>query len=152
MAANQSARYVTARATEMRHALELLCNGDKKSPIRQFPEGCAISASLLLGAWFTDLGIDGFDLVAGCRPSDDDGDWVTHHWLSRGDLVVDITADQFADSPIIPIVGVDSIWHESFTPTGLERSDFRRVSGAGHLADIYALLIGILDAPAKAAL
>ncbi|MEN7342972.1 MAG: hypothetical protein AAAFM81_08500 [Pseudomonadota bacterium] len=152
MVGTKSARYVAARALEMRHALELICKDSTSSAIAQFPKGCAISASLMLGAWFVDHSIDGFDLVAGCRPSDSDSEWVTHHWLSRGDLIVDITADQFGDAPLVPIVEIDSAWHDSFTPTGLERSDFRRINGASHLSDIYALLVGIMNAPSHAAI
>jgi hypothetical protein len=72
-------------------------------------------------------------------------DGSSHAWLGRGDLVVDITADQFADQHQAIIVALASPWHESFrvdqrdeSPENFERWD---KATAATLADAYRAVV-----------
>ena len=42
----------------------------------------------------------------------------THAWLEQDGLVVDITADQFADVDHAVVVGFESAWHRLWSPIG----------------------------------
>lgn len=72
-----------------------------------------------------DNGFTDFLYVCGERPREDGAKTVSHAWLADGDLIVDITADQFADSPEPVIVSVASSWHKSFALEHTEPADFR---------------------------
>jgi hypothetical protein len=50
----------------------------------------------------------------GERGSESDETRRGHGWLQRGNLFVDITADQFKDAPGKVIVEVNSKWHGTF--------------------------------------
>ena len=45
-------------------------------------------------------------------------------WLQRGNLVIDISADQFEDQNSPVVVMRNSIWHEGFEGTSEGRADF----------------------------
>ena len=54
------------------------------------------------------LGIDGFEYAEGRHVSDDEdggylcrGHWYAHAWLTNGDTIIDITATQFGDVPVV---------------------------------------------------
>ncbi len=99
--------------------------------MRDFPHGACGDATMLLGAYLVDSGISGFEYVNSQRPYG--GDWWCHSWLQRGDLVVDITADQFSDAPGPVIVDERSGWHSVFDSDHDQGgvADFRRASGDG---------------------
>jgi hypothetical protein len=79
-----------------------------------FPTECCNHASMLLAMYFYDCGInmDGF-VWGGAKLSK--APVVEHIWLEKGELVIDITADQFNGSrasglrPVI--VSRTSAWH-----------------------------------------
>lgn len=79
-----------------------------------FPAGSCADASVLLGSYLKDNGIDGFVLIKRRR-----GEGVTletHYWLERGDMLVDMTADQFEDvKEKVVITMTDSREHTSFS-------------------------------------
>jgi hypothetical protein len=113
-----------------------------------FPRGACSDASLLLGAWLADNGRSGFDYVCGLR-IDNEGNCISHGWRARGDLVVDITADQFTDGPGSVVVASPSPWHEREfeVETRHSETDFRIWRGADdrHLFEVYDELRRIMD-------
>ena len=129
-------------ARRMRSAIEKIPHEKLPLTMSSFPVGSCGDVSLLLGAYFSDCGIDGFQYVSGCRGRRNDNTWESHAWLARESLIVDITADQFDDGPREIIVSEKSAWHRAFEKERGQPSDFRVWSGPGihHLHVMYALL------------
>jgi len=102
---------------------------------RVFPAGGCGNASEMLGVWLKECGIDGAECVAGDR-----GD-MSHAWLEVGDLVVDITSDQFEDGLGSVYVGRRGLFHESFV-------DQRRYTPSVPLSlgDLYSKMLNELRA------
>lgn len=63
-------------------------------------------------------GLGTFDYVLGEK-----GDR-THAWIQHGDIIIDITADQFTEIDQAVIVAANSVWHEQFTSSVLHEADF----------------------------
>lgn len=126
----------------MRAAIEALPREALPIPMSSFPTGSCGDASLLLGAYFKDRGVLGFEYICGDRGSHQDNTWTSHAWLSNGVLTVDITADQFEDAPAKIIVAKHSLWHATFTTEKGQNSDFRAWTGPGtyHLHIMYQAL------------
>jgi hypothetical protein len=83
-------------------------------PWPAFPRGACGDASLVLGQVLDDGGIKGFEYVCGNKYKVT-GEWYSSHaWLSHGDCIVDITADQFADVSDSVIVSSNSQWHQQW--------------------------------------
>jgi hypothetical protein len=74
-----------------------------------FPLGACGDAALILALFLRDCGFDRAEYVAGWREQH------SHAWLQVGDLVIDVTADQFPDAPRAVIVATRSDWHRAFT-------------------------------------
>jgi hypothetical protein len=131
---------VHALAAGLRAAIAALPVADRPYGLAGFPVGSCGDACLLLGALFADAGIEGFLYVCGERGTQIDRTWTSHAWLQRGDLIVDITADQFADAPRGIIVEEHSAWHAQFECEEPVDSDFRHWTGIGtyHLYGLYA--------------
>jgi hypothetical protein len=107
-----------ALADEFRSALE---RASKAEPyiyitLREFPAGACGDSSLLLAHFFAERGEHGFDYVLGMREDR------SHAWLRRSRLIVDITADQFADFEHRVFVGRASPWHREFRGKVLHRA------------------------------
>jgi hypothetical protein len=96
-------------AHDFRVALER-CPRDRLPDMPPFPRGWCADASALLGQFMTDQKIAGWQLVTGSHRLRRD----EHAWISRGTLLVDITADQFGDGQPPVIVSTRSQWHEEF--------------------------------------
>lgn len=98
-------------AQAVRDALE---RADKRrwlETLRLFPCGACGDSELLVAKLLQDHGHQpAFDYMLGRR----DG-W-SHAWIQQGDLIVDITADQFDDyaEPVTVVRG--PAWHEGFSP------------------------------------
>lgn len=131
---------VRALATGLREAIVALPIADRQLGLAAFPAGSCGDACLLLGALFADAGINGFRYVCGERGAQSDNTWTSHAWLQRGDLIVDITADQFTDAPAGVIISENSVWHAQFECEEPVDSDFRNWTGIGtyHLHGLYA--------------
>lgn len=98
--------------------------------LQEFPHGACGDATLLLGYYLKTLGFGTFDYVLGMG-EDEDGGQYSHAWLRQGDIIVDITADQFrAKAPVI--VTDASPWHEGFSTQVLHEADF-------HVYDSYTV-------------
>ncbi|MER5642660.1 hypothetical protein ABT095_37705 [Kitasatospora sp. NPDC002227] len=82
--------------------------------LQDFPTGACLDSSLLLTEYLKDHGLRGWKCLAGERPYKPALP-ESHAWLERDGLIVDITSDQFEDSPG-PAVWVtrDRTWHAQF--------------------------------------
>lgn len=100
-------------AEALRRAMELAdfsknCGGQ----LRNFPRECCNHASYLLLIFFNEAGVDGFTSVLGSRPDTNKED-AGHEWVQRGDIVADITADQFSGQDLKSVIVGESEWHRS---------------------------------------
>jgi hypothetical protein len=102
-----------------------------------FPGGACSDASLVLGAILDDAGHSGFECAwgeivgpNGTRPS--------HGWLQRGDLIVDITADQFDEVTDAVIVSTDSVWHRKWRIVTMSPGDLKQHK-VREVAELYTL-------------
>lgn len=120
-------------AVRLRRALDSIPKSELPLQMREFPRGACGDAALLLGALLADSDIAGFELVSAERGSVGDDTWTSHAWLARGPLVVDITADQFADAPSAVIVAHNSAWHSTFEIEHTAASDFRATWSPGNV-------------------
>jgi hypothetical protein len=133
---------VERAAKRMRCAIEAIPRHELPFGMQDFPAGACGDTSLLLGAYLVDCGSQGFEYTAAERGRAVDETWASHAWLSCGNLVVDITADQFRDGPAAVIVSSQSVWHSKFRNMSKSTSDFRGRShfGVGDLGRLYARL------------
>lgn len=69
-------------------------------------------ASMLLGEYLRDAGYGDLQTRSGMKHLSDFGK--THAWLEQDGLLVDITADQFAEVNEAVIVTSDSAWHQEW--------------------------------------
>ena len=74
----------------------------------EFPRGCCGDTCYLLATHLEATGFGRFIYRVGWR------DGCSHAWLEQDGIIVDITADQFADGPGPVIVTNDSDWHRQF--------------------------------------
>jgi len=117
---------VRAIATRVRRALEDLPEDKWPSTWTSFPGGTCGDTSLVLGAFLADAGFGGFEYVSGeGERREEDGICPSHAWLQRDQLVVDITADQFADGPGPVVVAENPEWHHRFRVMWKDAGDFR---------------------------
>lgn len=90
------------------------------SPIMDgFPYGACDDASLLLAKYLGECGLGTWTYCCGTRYRD--GESRSHAWIEQDELIVDITADQFGESPDPVVVTHDREWHDQFL----------RISGSG---------------------
>ncbi len=97
---------IRGAATRFRAAVEATDFGDLDFNLSRFPKDCCHHAAALLRLYLFDQGLGLFDKVEGRRP-----DGREHVWLSRSDVVIDITADQFDEGQAQVIVTRESPWH-----------------------------------------
>ena len=128
-------------AGQFRTAIERCPRARQHPDFENFPRGSCGDASLLLAKYLRENGHKGFVYVGGYR----DG-W--HHWLQRDNLVVDITADQFATKHKPVIVEFNSQWHLTFDRDPLEEhvTDFEDYDDktAALLTNVYRAIIAQL--------
>ncbi|MCQ1833353.1 hypothetical protein [Neorhizobium galegae] len=75
--------------------------------LQSFPHGACGDASILLAHHLSLSGFGPFQYVCGRH-----GD-ASHAWLSNGNVIIDITADQFPDFDVPVFVASSSPWHEA---------------------------------------
>lgn len=82
---------------------------------------------MLLGAYLAEQGLGAFECVSAERGSKDDDPptWQSHAWLRQGDILVDITADQFPEVGERVVVSSDLSWHRSFDREVRHPANFR---------------------------
>jgi len=137
---------VTVLARRLRQAIEAVPRDALPFGMREFPAGSCGDAAQLLAAYLSDSGFPGFEYVLGSRGSKEDGMWTSHAWIEREGMVVDITADQFADAPPGATASYDSPWHRGFDVEHRYVADFREWHGSGvaELGQLYARLRPVL--------
>lgn len=102
-----------------RNAIEATPKNKLPITFSNFPRGACGDATPLLGTFLIAHGFEPFDYMLGERRSS------SHAWLQRGNLVVDVTADQFADCDTSVIVSGDSAWHRQFDGKRQHIADYR---------------------------
>lgn len=115
-------------ATRFRSAIESVGKGLCVA-FDQFPHGACGEAASLLGTYFIENGLVGFEYISGDRgshESDAEMPWHSHAWIQRGSLIVDITADQFWEISESVIVTDSSPWHQMFEIEICGPADFRK--------------------------
>ncbi|MCW6084244.1 transglutaminase domain-containing protein [Clostridium sporogenes] len=103
-------------ATQIRNTITKMKYDEfpNSSFLLQYPRGCCGDASNLLAKFFSDNGIE-CEYVWGMRGEQ------SHAWLECGDLIVDITADQFPEIKEKILITTNKSWHKKFK--GQKRSD-----------------------------
>ena len=71
----------------------------------------------MLGQYLSDSGLGTWSYRSGTQSVL----FATHAWVERNDMIVDITADQFADISEPVIVTADRTWHDTRFPSGPSR-------------------------------
>lgn len=121
-----------------RAAIESIRIENRPPEFKEFPAGACGDATLLLGTYFSDCGILGFEYVSGERGVKAENTWHTHAWLQKENCIIDITADQFPEVTESVIVCENSSWHKTFTAESMDCSDFRELNGnMGYLYSLY---------------
>ena len=84
-------------------------------PLDQFPKGDCGETSLLLAQWLWEHGVESH-YYCGRR-----ADGATHAWLEVGDIIVDITGDQFEEFQHPVYVGPVTSFHMMFSTRQAEQ-------------------------------
>lgn len=100
---------IRAVATSFRVALE--SGGLRLGRLAAFPRGSCGDACELLGQYLIDSGFGDWRFCAGIR----DRSFLSHAWLERDGLILDITADQFTEIDEPVLLTRDRTWHDQFT-------------------------------------
>lgn len=95
-------------ASKFRAAI-LACDLDSLAlTFKAFPMGACGDAALLLGTYLHQLGYGPIDYVSGQKGVQ------SHGWPEMGDIIIDITADQFGKEIDPVLVTRDKTWHKNF--------------------------------------
>ncbi|MFK3968598.1 hypothetical protein ACI2KT_34125 [Ensifer adhaerens] len=132
-------------AAAFRAAIEQTPAAKLPITLQAFPEGACGDATDLLGYYLKTQGFGTFDYVSG-EAWDEDGEWYSHAWLRQGNVIVDITADQFPGKA--PVIVTDtSPWHDGFEVKVLHEADFHvyDANTVSTLAATYAAVMETLD-------
>jgi len=116
-------REIFSLAQTFRGAIERCDRAKLPITFSNFPRGSCGDAALLLGRFLKDRGFGDSDYVLGWRGDHESGS--SHAWLQIGDLIIDITADQFADMDQPVIVQESSTWHAAFNGEVQNEGDYR---------------------------
>lgn len=132
---------VRALATAFRGALERCDRSRLGITFSSFPRGSCGDAALLLGRFLKDHNAGPVVYILGERGEGDS--WRSHAWLHVGNIIVDITADQFDDMAERVIVTRSSHWHQTFDAEARGEGDYRIYDAAtvGNLGRIYAVVL-----------
>jgi hypothetical protein len=113
--------------------------------LANFPTGSCADASMLLGTYFKDNGINGFILIKGRRGEGNSLE--THYWLEKGDMLVDITGDQFeGTNEEVVISKTDSRRYGTFDKSILQEADYRVIAARDVRAHLEAVYDYVLEA------
>jgi hypothetical protein len=135
-------------ASQVRGAIEALPASKRPITFSHFPRGACGDCCLILGTYFEEeCGFPPFHYVSAERGSKSDNTWSSHAWLECGDLIVDITADQFPDAPSGVIVSRSSAWHDGFEVDHRSKSNLKHWSGQGtcHVLHLYSYVKRVLS-------
>ena len=134
-----------AIATRFRRAIEETDRGNLPIQFKNFPAGACGDTSLLLGFYLKQQGAGAWDYVSGMRGEGDGRH--SHAWIKQGDIIIDITADQFDEIEAPVIVTNASPWHDSFDTEILHEADFHVYDQATiiMLSSAYANILDTLE-------
>ena len=107
-----------ALATVFRAAIEKCDPKPLPEALENFPFGSCGDATLLLAKYLEQNNCGKFYYMLGERSGK------SHAWLQQGNIMVDITADQFHDNSEAVIVTTDHRWHLSFNGKAEGIADF----------------------------
>lgn len=81
--------------------------------------------------------------MQGIYYSETEKNWISHAWLQAGDIVVDITADQFPEMTNPAIVQENSEWHARLNGEAENLGDYRIYDHqtVSYLGKLYAKII-----------
>ena len=96
-----------------RRALERYASCEADILFDRFPRGTCGPVSELLGRYLVEAGFENVMYVCGEKRSEG-----SHAWIEVGEIILDITGDQFGQPPVV--VTVASNWHDQW-----ERDDPR---------------------------
>jgi hypothetical protein len=106
-----SAQLLLPAVTAFRRAAEDHAKNASDGFLRRFPRGTCKAASMLLARYLNESGFGEAELVANGDRGNEQA-WETHAWLHLNGLLIDITADQFGEPPVI--VTDVSPFHDGF--------------------------------------
>lgn len=135
---------IAIAARQFRDAIKRTPANQLTITMQNFPAGACGDVVLLLGHYLKAQRLNAFDYVLGER------DGHSHAWLQQGMLVVDITADQFAEVDESIIVTIESVWHSAFAAKVLHEADFTIYDAytAANLGAAYHAIIRHMRQPA----
>src|SRR5690348_16308260 len=110
--------------SHFRRAIEACDQAHLPATFQDFPAGSCGDTTLLLAKFLEQNGFGHFDYVFGAQEGK------THAWLQKARLVIDITADQFADVDQPVIVEYGSAWHGGFQEELKYTADFENYGDA----------------------
>ena len=111
------------RASLFRAAIVAIVQHNPKAlgiGFEEFPRGACGDSALLLAKYLENNSCGQFDYVCGYRGRK------SHAWLTRSELIIDITADQFEDQNCPVIVTTDHTWHLQFKVKSRDVADIER--------------------------
>lgn len=95
-------------ASKFRRAIENCNKSSLPESFHSFPKGSCSDASLILAHYLKEKGFGEFEYYSGKRMGK------SHGWLKQNEIIIDITADQFADNDEKVIVTLNPKWHDEF--------------------------------------
>lgn len=103
-----------ALAVRFRKLMEELDRSQWGTQFRGFPRGSCGAATEMFGTYlFEECDLNAKYISAVHR--DNFSSYGSHAWLELGNLIIDLTCDQFSHDPLpAPYVGRDSIWHSQW--------------------------------------
>jgi hypothetical protein len=126
-------------AVRFREAIQKCDMSELPISLANFPTGSCADASMLFGTYLKENGITGFILIKGKRGEGNSLE--THYWLEKGDILVDITADQFEDiNEEIIIADTNYRWYGAFEKEVRKEADYRLIAVKDvreHLEAVY---------------
>lgn len=103
---------IRATAENLRGAIRRAKEGNADIPwLKRFPKKCCNFAANLLLLDLSESGIAGLRRMMGTVQDERGDDLETHVWVQAGDIIVDITADEYGQPEVI--VEQQSSWHEA---------------------------------------
>lgn len=133
-----------SRVRELARAFRIAIESTPRSALpiglAEFPVGACGDATMLLAKYLEEHGWGRSEYIEGRWR-----DGTTHAWLSIGDLIVDITGDQFEGMDCSVFVGRTSTWHVSFDQEPPRNADFDAYD-EGTRSQLRAAYVSVLRA------
>ena len=136
-----------SRVREIRSAVETFRKAIERSDLssdefylKTFPRVCCKPASMVLGKYLVDeVGCRPLTFVEGKSWGHNGGLLRSHWWIEHEGLVIDITADQFAEIEQPVIVTTDLGWYEQFAH--LERYSYSETLEIDTLEEVSSRVV-----------